>query len=222
MRARRVIEFGSKIGRWTLVSEAAKRGKNRMVLCRCDCGTERVVRLLAATGGKTNSCGCIASDRMASLNWIHGHAIGRKTLTYRTWISMVGRCTIKGYVGYEVYGGAGITVCERWLVFENFLADMGERSSRSMTIDRIDNSLGYEPNNCRWATKRQQTINRTITVMVEYDGVKVALCDLAVRFGMKVATVKSRMKSGWSLQKSLTHPLRITKPPRKRKQSHGS
>lgn len=89
----------------------------------------------------------------------HGSAKNGRTPTYNTWMNMIQRCTNANAPGYKHYGGRGITVCERWLKFENFLADMGERPE-GLTLDRIDNDGNYEPGNCRWATCEQQNANR--------------------------------------------------------------
>lgn len=127
----------------------------RRYVFRCDCGTEKLMSLQNVKSGVSRSCGC----RMGKFE--HGHA-GRETPTYNTWQAMRARCHNPKHSAYSRYGAKGISVCDRWRgSFSAFLADMGERPEGS-TLDRIDNSKGYEPGNCRWATSAQQYENKRV------------------------------------------------------------
>lgn len=148
----RTIPVGERFGR-LVVAEERTVGQLR-VKCRCDCGKDHTV--VMQEWGRTQSCGCLRDEVTTQRSYRHGHS---GTSIYWTWADMVGRCTNRNHKRWADYGGRGITVCERWLTFANFLADMGERPP-GLELDRIDNDRGYEPSNCRWTIRSINAENR--------------------------------------------------------------
>lgn len=134
---------------------------------------------------------------MTQLNALrHGHTgNGSASPTYDSWAHMIQRCTNPSNKDYARYGGRGITVCDRWLRFDHFLADMGARAS-GLTLDRIDPDRGYSPNNCRWATRKQQSENQKRTIWIEARGLRLTICQWAPVIGVSRATMLRRYAAG--------------------------
>lgn len=122
---------------------------------------------------------------------------------HNTWLHMIDRCRNDRSGNY---GARGIRVCARWLVFENFLADMGDPPPGT-SIDRIDNDGHYEPGNCRWATRTQQARNTRANTVLELDGERRTIAEWSETTGIKPATICVRLASGWSVRRSLTQPV---------------
>lgn len=141
-------------------------------------------------------------------NTTHGMT---KTITYSSWRSMRSRCNNPKDASYARYGGAGVYVCERWSSFECFLEDMGERPSLEHSLDRIDNSKGYEPNNCRWASILQQHNNRGDNRVLEFNGESLTLAEWARKLGVNRLTIVGRLNLGWPVERALTEPLHAEK-----------
>ena len=164
--------------------------------CRCDCGNLTRVQLGALTHGHTYSCGCKRRELIAQRKIRHGHcAQGTSSPTYSIWAGMIGRCENPKDRSFPDYGGRGITVCARWRLFENFLADMGERP-RGRSLDRIDNMRGYEPSNCRWATATQQANNTRSVLRVPFHGKMATLREVSDSTGMNIRTLRARIEYG--------------------------
>lgn len=153
----RPIAVGSTFGHLTVVGDAPPVNRKRCVLCRCACGTECVKDIYVLLTGVVRSCGCGSW----APNLRHGHAaFDTASPEYRSWRSMIDRCSNPKMPNWQYYGGRGIRVCDAWRTsFEQFLAHLGPRPA-GHTLDRIDSDGHYEPGNVRWSTPQQQARNR--------------------------------------------------------------
>jgi hypothetical protein len=153
--------------------------------------------------GITKSCGCLKKENRPGLT----HGLSKKAGIYKSWLGLKERCLNTKNHAYSLYGGRGITVCERWMKFENFLEDMGH-PIKGQSIDRIDNNGNYEPNNCRWATQSEQNNNYRRNKLLTYDGKTKNMNQWSISKGWNPRTVQNRIKNGWSIEKALTQPVK--------------
>lgn len=141
----------------------------------------------------------------------HGHwRGGRPSPTYHSWKAMWDRCTLASNYGFPNYGGRGVTICERWSKFENFLADMGERPA-GKTLDRKDSNGEYSPANCRWATRVEQARNQRNNVNLTHNGKTQCVSAWAKDAGISYQLFQQRIAKGWPMERALQPPRAYTK-----------
>ena len=170
--------------------------------CQCDCGSVVDVLGVLLRNGHTKSCGCLRKDVAHTSKTKHGKYHAR---VYRTWASIVQRCCNSNYKDFKNYGARGITMCDEWKndfqAFYDWAISNGYNDS--LTIDRIDNNKGYEPSNCRWATKKQQSRNRRNVKQYTINGEKHCLSEWCEIIGLNYNNVRQRVYKGWSIEKAL-------------------
>lgn len=201
MPALKPITIGTRFSRLTTLT-ANSRGI-RYCECVCECGNRVLVDSGRLRSGNTKSCGCLSKQKLGLLARTHGLS---STPTYRSWLNMLSRCR---YSYFETHYGRGISVCDRWRSsFANFLADMGERPN-GCSIDRIDNSKNYGPDNCRWATRKVQNRNTRQNRMVAYRGETKCLSEWCEVLNLQPGAIKQRLnKLGWPVEKAFNTPVR--------------
>lgn len=196
---------GKKFGRLTVVSYYFE-GKDRYNRwnVKCDCGNESKVQYKKLISGETRSCGCLRKEIITKHNK-HGTSI------YRAWSKIIQRCTNSNDPDYKDYGGRGINVCDKWLKFNGFFEDMGEKPNGT-SIDRINNNGNYCKENCRWINNQEQQNNKRNNINITYKNRTQTLAQWSLELGICRGTLKNRIKNmGWSVEKAFTHPIRYGK-----------
>lgn len=187
---------GQKFGKLTAVSFVERSKRKTFWRWLCDCGNEKIAWASHVKEGRVKSCGCANSEsRRAKPDW-HGKT---NSPEYRTWTNMMTRCYNEKTERFAHYGGKGVRVCERWHDFKLFYADMGDRPVGT-SIDRINSDGDYELENCRWATKKEQADNRSISVWIEFDGKRLVLTDWARFFNVTQEAIRKRMRNHGTLE----------------------
>lgn len=193
---------GNKYGKLLVLEATEKRSSNRNIIwkCLCECGNIAFVTTNSLNSGHTKSCGCLLNYNTLSQAGKKGGSIGKhylsKTNLYKVYNHMIYRCYNKKNISYKNYGGRGIKVCEEWkndfMSFYNWAINNGYRAD--LTLDRIDVNGNYEPNNCRWATIKEQANNKRNNRFVEYKNEKYTISQLSDKMNVKYNTLYTKLK----------------------------
>ncbi len=190
-----------RFGRLLVLGYAGTLSGRSKWYCLCDCGTVTAVRSDLLLLNQTRSCGCLAIDTARSQETTHGMT---KTPEYKAWVAMRSRCYDLKNPSYSQYGKRGIRVCSRWLKsFDAFFADLGHRPSPQHSLERKNVNLGYGPDNCRWATPKEQARNRTSSRFIEVNGQSKTLAEWCEITGLSWSTVDGRIRRGQTPAKAL-------------------
>jgi hypothetical protein len=198
----RIDLTGQRFGKWTVIqySHQHSKSKRHYWTAQCDCGTLRAIGASSLTCDRTHSCGC---DRGSHLKT---HDMSRHP-DYQLWLGMWNRVNNPNGEDWELYGGRGITACERWKWFPNFVEDMGPRTSKTQTIERRDVNGNYEPSNCYWLENRKQALNTRRNISVTIDGETKCLMEWSRQMGISESMVRSRVRhNNMTYQEALIIP----------------
>lgn len=204
------IQIGQKFNRLTVIGTGTTAIGLFGWKCRCVCGKEGFFQSNRLTSGHVKSCGCYQRDSLRARRLKHGaKSGGNVTQEYRIWSGMKQRCLNPKAPNFVNYGGRGIKVCARWVnSFDNFLADIGPIPTPKHSIERNDNNGNYEPSNCVWADRKTQALNTRRNKWILFKGESKTLGQWGISTGMGRDVIAARLKMGWTVEKSLTLPVR--------------
>lgn len=196
------VSIGEKYGRLTVISKLP----NGKIDCICECGNKHIVNSAwHLTSGNTKSCGCYHKDiirQKATKHGLHSHPL------YKTWQNIISRCENPNATHYKYYGAKGIKVCGKWHKFIEFYEwSIINGWRKGLTIDRIDGSKDYEPNNCRWVDYIIQNNNLSSNHLLTYNGVTLSIYAWAAKIHINPKTLGERIRRGWSVERALTQKV---------------
>lgn len=199
---------GEVYGKLKVLEFVERKDKKTCWKCRCSCGNEVIYPITYLTSGDTKSCGCLKKE-MAAKNGRKNSFVKNHRL-YTIWIDLRRRCYNKSRKNYQYYGAKGIKVCEEWKDnFKNFQDWAFENGyDDTLTIDRININDDYKPSNCRWATIKEQNNNMSTNHIIEYNGEKYTLSQLAEKYNLSYSLVKNRIRNNWSIEDIVNKPKR--------------
>ncbi len=202
---------GQKFGEFTVLQFTGTTHEGAFWLCRCNCGNERTVRSGSLLCGRSKSCGCLKRRLTGERFTKHGQCDSPEATA---WTHIKARTLNPEHPSWKDYGGRGITICDRWRdSFAAFYEDMGPRPTPKHTIDRIENDGPYCKENCRWATRKQQSRNTRVTRFVDFRGERLPIAELAERFGFGKHVIGNRLDLGWDVERIVSTPVRRKRAP---------
>ena len=197
---------GLRFGRLVVLSTwRYEKGTKLLCLCRCSCGAIKPSVMSYLMVYDTMSCGCLLKKRE---NRRTNPVRRQRRLLYHVWRTMKRRCYEPTNKAFKYYGRRGITVCERWMDFSNFLEDMQPSYKSGLTIERINNDGSYCPENCRWATQEEQVNNTRQNRYLEFEGIRHTISQWSRIMGIQRLTLFARLQDNWSVERALTTPVR--------------
>jgi hypothetical protein len=203
MKNPRLIDLsGMTFGRWSVTKQAGNaKGGGALWACICECGSEKKVIGGDLRNGKSTNCGCVHKNRLGAFAKTHGKS---NTRLHRIWKNMRARCLRKSSPQYPDWGGRGIKICEEWESFDSFYSwAISSGYDDRLSIERINVNGDYDPDNCKWATAKEQSVNRRF-VLKAPNG--TPWCEIAKENGVPVTLMHGRIHDGWPVELAATTP----------------